>query len=157
VARTYAPCGQTPVLRAPLTHDHLSVISGVTAEGRLFTHLQEDAFTGPTVVAFLRQLLRQIRGKLTVVWDGAPIHRCQQVKAFLAAGAATRLHLVRLPGYAPDLNPDEGIWNLLKRRELKNRCCLTLDELRWELGLAIRRLQRRPHLLQGCVAQCGYV
>lgn len=157
VARTYAPCGQTPVLRAPLTHDHLSVISGVTAAGRLFTHMQEEAFTGATVAAFLRQLLRQLRGKLTVVWDGAPIHRCKEVKAFLAAGAATRVQLVQLPGYAPELNPDEGVWNLLKRRELKNRCCPTLDDLRWELGLAIRRLQRKPHLLRACVAQCGYV
>ena len=75
VARTYAPRGQTPVLRAPLTHDHLSVISGVTTEGRLFTHIKEKAFTGQTVVGFLQQLLRQIRGKVLVVWDGATIHR----------------------------------------------------------------------------------
>ena len=157
MARTYAPCGQTPTLRAPLTHDHLSVISGVTADGRLFTHSQTDAFTGETVVAFLRQLLRQIRGQLLVVWDGAPIHRCQAVKDFLAGGAAARLHLERLPSYAPELNPAEGVWNLLKRRELKNRCCQTLDELRWELRLAIRRLQRRRHLMRACFAQCGYV
>jgi transposase len=157
VARTYAPCGQTPVLRAPLTRDHLSVISGVTAAGRLFTHIQERAFTGETVVAFLRQLLRQIPGKLLVVWDGATIHRCQAVKDFLAHGAAARLHLERLPGYAPELNPAEGVWNLLKRKELKNRCCPDLDELRWELGLAIRRLQHRPHLIRACFVQCGYV
>ena len=157
MARTYAPCGQTPVLRAPLSRDHLSVISGLTVEGRLFTHVQEEAFTGETIVAFLRQLLRQVPGKLLVVWDGATIHRCQPVKDFLARGAAARLHLERLPGYAPELNPDEGVWNLLKRTELKNRCCQTMDELRWELGLAIRRLQRKRHLLRACVAQCGYV
>jgi transposase len=114
VSRTYAPCGQTPVLRAPLTHDHLSVIGGVTADGRLFTHIQETAYRGPAVVAFLRQLLRQIRGKLLVIWDGAPIHRCQPIKDFLAAGAARRLQLEPLPGYAPELNPAEGVWNLLK-------------------------------------------
>jgi transposase len=157
VVRTYAPRGQTPILRAPLTHDHLSVISGVTPEGRLVAHIQEAAFTGVTVVAFLRRLLRQLPGKLTVVWDGAPIHRCHEVKDFLAAGAARRLQLERLPGYAPDLNPDEGVWNLLKRKELGNRCCPTLDDLRWELEGAIRRLQRKRHLLRGCVAQCGYV
>lgn len=157
MTRTYAPCGQTPVLRAPLTHDHLSVISGVTAEGRLVTRVQAEAFTGATVVDFLRHLLRKIRGNVLVVWDGAPIHRCQAVKDFLAGGTARRLHLERLPGYAPDLNPDEGVWNLLKRRELKNRCCPTLDDLRWELGLAIHRLQRKPHLLRACVAECGYV
>jgi transposase len=157
VARTYAPCGQTPVLRVPLTRKHLSVIGAVTADGRLFTHIQDATVTGTTVVAFLRQMLRQIRGKLLVVWDGAPIHRCKAVKAFLAKGAAARLHLERLPAYAPELTPAEGVWNLLKRGELKNRCCQTMDELGWELHLAIRRLQRQRHRVQGCVAQCGYV
>lgn len=157
VARTYAPCGETPVLRAPLTRAHLSVISGVTVDGRLFAHSQEQAYTGETIVAFLRQLLRQIPGKLLVVWDGAIIHRCQVVKTFLSRGAATRLQLERLPGYAPELNPDEGVWNLLKRGELKNRCCQTTDELRWELGLAIRRLRRKQHLIQACFRECGYV
>ncbi len=157
VSRTYAPRGQTPVLRTPGSWDHLSVIGGVTAEGRLFTHIQDEAVTGDTVVAFLRQLLRQIRGKLLVVWDGATIHRGQAVKNFLAQGAAARVQLERLPAYAPELNPAEGIWQLLKRGELKNRCCQDLDELRWELGLAIRRLQRQRDRVRGCVAQCGYV
>ncbi len=157
VARTYAPRGQTPILRAPLSYDHLSVISGVTATGRLVSRVQDEPFRGPAIVDFLRQLLRQIPGKLLVIWDGAPIHRCRPVKAFLAEGAAARLWLERLPAYAPDLNPDEGVWNHLKRVELKNRCCQDLAELRWELGLAIRRLRRRPHVLRACVAQCGYV
>jgi hypothetical protein len=48
-----------------------------------------------------------------VIWDGSPIHKGQPIKDFLARGAAVaqRLHLERLPGYAPDVNPDEGIWN----------------------------------------------
>lgn len=57
VARTWAPVSQTPILRAPLSHDHLSVISAVTPDGRLFTRIQEAAFRGDTVVAFLRQVL----------------------------------------------------------------------------------------------------
>ncbi len=157
VARTYAPRGQTPILRAPLSYDHRSAMSGVTAAGKLVTRVQDAAFRGPAVVDFLRQLLRQIPGKLLVIWDGAPIHRCRPVKEFLAAGAAARLWLERLPAYAPELNPDEGVWNHRKRVELKNRCCRDRDELRWELGLAIRRLRRRPHILRACVAQCGYV
>ena len=144
VARTYAPRGETPVLRAPLTRDHLSVISAVTAAGQLVTRIRATAFDGAAVVDFLRQLLRQIPGKLLVVWDGAPIHRGRAVKDFLAGGAAARLRLEQFPGYAPELNPDEGVWNLLKRAELKNCCCRDLDELRWELGLAIRRLRRTP-------------
>jgi transposase len=157
VARTYAPRGQTPVLRAPLTHDHLSMISAITPTGRLFTHTQEAAVRRPAVVAFLRQRLCQIRGPLLVIWDGAPIHRARPVKDFLTADAAARLRLIQLPGYAPDLNPDEGVWNHLKRAELRNRCCQDLDELRWELGLAIRRLRRKPHVLTACFRQCGYL
>ena len=130
VARTYTRCGQTPVLQALVTHDHLSVICGVTTEGRLFTYIKEKAFTRQTVVGFVQKLLRQIRGKVPVVWDGATIQRCQAVKDYLAGGAAARLQLERLPGYAPELNPDEWVWSLLKRRELKNRCCQTLHHLR---------------------------
>jgi transposase len=157
VGRTYAPRGHTPVLRVPLTRDHLSAISAITANGRLFTHIQREPFRGPAIVAFLRQLLRQVCGKLLVIWDGAPIHHGQAVKHFLAGGAAHRLHLERLPGYAPELNADEGVWNLLKRTELKNRCCQDLDELRWELGLAIRRVRRKAHVLAACFRQCGYL
>ena len=131
------------MLRAPLSRDHLSVIGGVTADGRLFTHIQDAAFTGETVVAFLRQLLRQLPGKVVVVWDGASIHRCQEVKDFLATGAAKRLQLERLPAYAPELNPAEGVWNLLKRKELKNRCCQDLGELRWELCMSVKVLAAR--------------
>jgi transposase len=66
------------------------------------------------VVHFLRHVLRHIPGKLLVLCDGAPIHRGQPIKDFLAAGGAERIHLERLPGYAPDLNADEGIWRYLK-------------------------------------------
>lgn len=149
--------GQPPVLRAPLARDHLAVISGVTPAGRLFTHIQDEPFHGEHIVKFLRQLLRQIPGKLLVIWDGASIHHCQAVKDFLTAGAAKRLHLERLPAYAPDLNPDEGVWSLLKCQELANRCCQDIEELRWELRQAIRRLQRHPQRLIGCFRGCGYV
>ena len=84
------------------------------------------ATTGEALVGFLRVLLRKIAGKLLVIWDGSPIHHGQAVKDFLSAGAAKRLHLERLPGYAPDLNPDEGIWNYLKRVELGNVCATDL-------------------------------
>jgi transposase len=154
--RTYAPRGQTPILRVPLTRDHLSVISGLTHDGRVFLQVRERAFRGPAVVRFLRHLLRHIAGKLLVIWDGAPIHRAQPVKDFLAQGAAARLQLEQLPGYAPDLNPDEGIWHYLKHVELRNLCCADLGELRRELGLAVKRLRHKAHVLRGCVTECGY-
>jgi hypothetical protein len=50
-------------------------------------------------------------GKIVLIWDGSPMHRAHEIKDFLSRGAAKRLHLKQLPGSAPDLTPDEGIWN----------------------------------------------
>src|SRR5262249_42585245 len=138
------------------THDHLSAISGITMDGRLVMQVQESAFTAERVVGFLRVLLRKIRGKVLVIWDGSPIHKGQPIKDYLAHGAAKRLHLERLPGYAPDLNPDEGIWNYLKRVELKNCCCADLAELRLKLLRAKERLRYRRHIIRSFATHCGY-
>lgn len=109
VVRTWAPVAETPVLTHKLTRDHLSVISAITAEGKLYMQVQEKAFTSADCIRFLGHLQRQIKGKLLVIWDGAPIHRSKAIKQYLADGAAERLALEPLPGYGPDLNPDEGI------------------------------------------------
>jgi len=155
--RTWAPRGQTPFLHVKLTHDHLSAISGITLDGRLFLQVREHDYTGAGVVGFLRVLLRKIPGRLLVMWDGAPIHRGQAVKDFLQRGAAKRLHLERLPGYAPDLNPDEGIWNYLKRVELANACCVDLADLHLQLIRARERLRHKRDVICACSRQCGYV
>jgi transposase len=156
VVRTYAPVGQTPVLREQLSRDHLSVISGISLEGKLFIMEQQRAFKGEDVVHFLKHLLRQISGKLLVVWDGSPIHRGWAVKDFLASGASHRLQLEQLPGYAPELNPDEGIWKHLKYVELKNVCCQSLSELKVELRKAKERLRHKKHVILGCIRQPGF-
>jgi transposase len=155
--RTWAPQGETPILHAPLTHDHLSAISAITLDGRLFLQVREDSYDGEAVVAFLRLLLRKIRGKLLVIWDGSPIHHGQAVKDFLSAGATKRLQLEQLPGYAPDLNADEGIWNYLKRVELANVCCADLGDLRHHLLRAGVRLRHKPAVVRACSRQCGYL
>jgi transposase len=144
------------VLRVPLTNDHLSAISALTVDERLFLSVQERAIRGPDVVRFLRHLLRQVPGKLLVIWDGAPLHRGRAVKDFLAAGAARRLHLEQLPGYAPDLNPDEGIWRYLTHVELRNVCCTDLHHLRAELRRATGRLRHKRRVLRGCIRQAGH-
>ena len=69
--------------------------------------------------------------------------------------AAKRLQLVQLPGYAPELNPDEGIWNDLKRVERKNVCCRDLEQLTTEVRKAKDRLRHKPEIIRSCVRQCG--
>jgi transposase len=117
--RTYAPRGQTPILKYR-PWEHLSVISAITPQGKLYTMIQDETFKGADIVRFLKHLLRHIPGKLLIVWDGLPAHRSQPIKEFLRQGAARRIHLEQLPGYAPELNPDEAVWNYLKNVELKN-------------------------------------
>lgn len=153
---TWAPTGETPVLRCKLTRDHFSVISAISPEGQLYLTIQEKSFDSDGVVAFLQQLLDQTSGNLLIIWDGAPIHRSQTIKDFLAAGAARRIWLERLPAYAPDLNPAEGIWHYLKHVELKNTCHHTMVELHQNLFAAAARLQRKPEIIRGCFAQIGY-
>lgn len=153
--RTYAPKGETPLLRAPCSYEHLSVISGITPSGKLLMQVHEHSIRGEQVVDFLQHLLRHLPGKLLIIWDGASIHRCEAVKRMLAAGSAERIHLERLPGYAPDLNPDEGIWHSLKHVELRNVVCADIEELRYELRLATARLRQKPDVIPGCMTQAG--
>jgi transposase len=154
--RTWAPSGQTPILRVKLSRDHLSAISGITLDGRLFMQVRPESYDAAAVVGFLRVLLRKLPGKIIVIWDGAPIHRGHEIKEFLKRGAAKRLHLEQLPGYAPDLNPDEGIWNYLKRVELGNVCCSDLAQLNRELIRAKERLRHKQEIIKSCSRQCGY-
>src|ERR687885_1215674 len=118
-------------------------------------HDKEGALKGPDVIRCLRHLLRKVAGKLLVVWDSSPIHRSKAVKEFLAEGAAERLQLEQLPGYAPELNPDEGVWKHLKYVELKNVCCRNLYELRRELRKAKERLRHKKQVILGCIRQPG--
>ena len=154
VARTWAKVGQTPLLRPTAKREHLSVASALGLDGRLVTRARQEVFDGAGIVSFLKQVLRQVAGKVVLIWDGAKIHHCREVKAFLKAGAARRLRLIRLPAYAPALNPDEGVWRWLKR-QLGNVCCADVGELRYELGLAIQRLRRRPEVLRACFDRAG--
>lgn len=155
--RTWAPRGHPSTLRVKLTQDHLAAMSGITLDGRLFLQVRHDSYDAPAVVRFLRVLLRKLPGKIVIIWDGSPIHRAKEIKGFLKAGAARRLHLEQLPSYAPDLNPAEGIWNYLKRVELGNVCCRDLEHLETELLHARERLRHKRDIIRSCAHECGYL
>jgi transposase len=155
VVRTYAPVGHTPILQEWWTREHLSVISAISPQGKLYCHAQDYAMNSADVVAFLAHLLREVPGRLVIIGDGAPIHRSQVIKEFLANGAAARLHLERLPAYAPDLNPGEGLWAYLKGVELRKVCGFNLPHLRHELRDAVKRVRRKVRILKGCFKGAG--
>jgi transposase len=155
VVKTYAPEGLTPVLREKQTRDHLSVMGGMTPEGRVDTLVRPESLNGLHSIEFLLHLLRVAGERLLVIWDGSPIHRRVEVTEFVA-GTRGRVWLEALPGYAPDLNPwDEGGWHHLKNVEMRNLVCRDLDELHQELDLAVGRLRQKPHLVRSFFAQAG--
>jgi len=155
VVRTYAPRGQTPVLRVRLTRDHLSVMAGMTPAGRVYTLVRQESLDGSNVVEFLVHLTKVASERLLVVWDGSPIHRRTMVRDF-AAGTRGKVRLEALPGYAPDLNPwDEGGWNHLKNVEMPNLVCKDLEELHERFHLAVHRLRQKPWLIRSFFAQAG--
>jgi len=145
--------GQTPVVRHRYGHDRISAISGIAVSPRryhcaLYCQLYEDNIHGEEVAVFLGQLLRQIHGHLVVLLDNGNIHRGDAVRDLLAR--TSRLHLAPFPPYAPELNPDEGVWNQLKRR-LANGRPDTQAELMNVLAEEVCRLAASQPLLRACI------
>ena len=155
--RTWAPAAQTPVIRRKLSREHLSAISAISLSGELYLAVQDHSYKGTDGIRFREQLLREIPGKLLLIWDGAPIHRSRAVREWLSQGAARRIQLEQLPGYAPALNPDEGVWRYLKRVELTNVVCADLEQLTREFWAAAKRLLAKPDVLRACSREVGYV
>lgn len=155
LVRTYAPAGKTPVIREKQTRDHLSVMGGMTPEGKVYTLARQESFNGLHCIEFLSHLLRVAGERLLVIWDGSPIHRRVAVQEFVAQTKG-KVWLEALPGYAPDLNPwDEGGWHHLKYIQMGNMACRDLEELHEQLHLAVGRLRQKPHLVRSFFAQAG--
>jgi transposase len=155
VRKTWSPVGQTPILLHRYRHDRISAISGIAVSPKrfhctLYCQLYEDNIQGEEVAVFLRHLLRQVRGHLIVLLDNGKTHRGDPVGELLAR--TSRLHLVPFPPYAPELNPDEGVWNHLKCT-LSNGRPDTQAELMDVLADEICRLAASQSLLQGCIQQ----
>jgi transposase len=154
VVKTYAPRGRTPILDEWQTRDHLSVMGGVTTEGHVYSLVRPTSLNGLHTIEFLVHLGRLGADRLLVVWDGSPIHRRAEVKAFLAeAGGA--IHVEPLPPYAPDLNPVEWLWRQVKEVELRNLTCLDLDRLHLELHLALGRVRQKQAVVESFFEGAG--
>jgi transposase len=157
VTRTYAPVGETPILHHTLSRDHLSVIGAVGVHERLYFQIYKEAISSAEVIRFLDHLRCVVPGKLLIVWDGAPIHRSKAIRQYLHDGAAEWIHLERFPGYAPEVDPEEGIWRHLKQVEMRNLCCRDLQETHRELRAACQRLRQKPHIIRSCLHHSGLV
>lgn len=94
---------------------------------RTLIHFHPGAYNDLVLIEVLKHLRRQLRAKVTLIWDGLPSHRSKIMEAFVATQRRW-LVVEPLPAYAPDLNPVEGMWSNLKGSELANLCVDTIDE-----------------------------
>ena len=99
---------------------------------------------------FLHELLRHLRGPVIVLLDNSSTHQGKPLQRLL--GQHPRLHIEHFPSYAPELNPDEGVWSLAKR-ELANSCPRDVDELMEDIIRSINGIRTSPVKLRACIVQ----
>lgn len=104
--RSYSKRGNTPVIPGTGQRFGCNMISTITNRGTLRFMVFKKRFTMPVLLAFLRRLLRSVQGKVFLIVDGHPVHHGKMVRRWLAA-QQQRITLFFLPGYSPELNPDE--------------------------------------------------
>lgn len=114
----------------------------------LYIRLRGRSLTGLDTRDFLRQMLLHIRGPLVLLWDRGSIRRRKEVKLFILEHR--RLHVEYFPGYAPELNPAEYVWNQTDRA-LANSVSEDLHELGGMLRGSVRRLWHSQTLLWSCI------
>ncbi len=153
--RTWAPRGQTPIHRHRYRRDKVSVISGVSVSPRrqrlgLYYRLHLRNIAQVEVCEFLRHLLTHLRGPMIVLIDNSTTHKGEPLREL--RDRHPRLHVEYFPSYAPELNPDEGVWSLAKRA-LANGRPDAVPELLGDVAEALDRVAASPTKLRGCIEQ----
>jgi transposase len=122
---------------------------------RIAFHIQHGSYDTGTLVVALDELRRFLDGeKATLIWDGLPAHRSRKMGDWINQQRSW-LVVERLPAYAPDLNPVEGVWSNLKGMELASLTSEHLGELIATARAGIDRIRRTPNLAYGFLHGCG--
>ncbi len=153
MARTWVPKGETPVVRYLYKQDRISAISALAVSPQrkrlaLYLTLRTRNLTGLDIRAFLKHLLRHLRGPVVLLWDRGTIHRRSEVKQWITAHP--RLQVEEFPAYAPELNPAEYVWAQADRA-LTNSAPTDLTQLNGLLRNSVRRIRGSQPLLWSCI------
>ena len=160
VRRTWAPRGETPLLIHAFNWKNLSVALAVAyrwdfRRSGLFFQTRPGSYTDVTLIEFLNDLKREMRGRRVVlVWDGLPSHKSGPMQEYVRRQRSW-LTVERLPGYAPDLNPAELVWGNVKGQELANPCADDLAQVERELRAGLRRVRRSTTLALAFLRHTG--
>jgi transposase len=151
-ATTWAPIGQTPILRRLSTRRELSTVVGLTLSGKIYQRHFEQAIGGAEMVVTLHHLQRHMPGPMIINWDRLNAHRSLGGTEYLAAHP--EIDVEWLPPYAPDLNPEEGCHGNVKQ-SLRHVTPMTINELRIQVDRGFARLRHRPDLILGFFRHAG--
>jgi len=137
---TWAPVGQTPVVRGTGNRKSLNMISSVSPRGELHFSFTEGNMNSEKFTEYLRKLMRDIPGPIFLIVDGHSAHTAGATRAFVQ-GTEGRLSLYFLPPYSPELNPDEWVWKSIKHDRVGKLAARTIDEMSSGIHKAVSRLQ----------------
>lgn len=110
---TWAPVGETPVVKFTAKRESIGMISAVSMRGAMYWMLFDGSMNSSRFIEFLALLIQDIRGRIFLVVDNVSYHKSKETKAWLEKHK-NRIELFYLPGYSPDLNPDEWVWKNIK-------------------------------------------
>jgi transposase len=140
---TWAPVGQTPVIETTGARFGMNIISAVSARGKMRFMTVKGSVNARVFIDFLKRLLHNADNPVFLIVDGHPSHRAKCVANFVDSTDG-RLRLFFLPGYSPELNPDEQVWNDLKKNGLGRKVIAGPKLLCRAVVSHLRSLQRRP-------------
>jgi transposase len=145
--RSWAPVGQTPVIKRTGKRFRVNMLSAISNQGLLRFRLFTGSFNGAVFIDFLRRLLRDCGGRrVHLIVDGHPVHHAKLVSAWVGRHVE-QIELHFLPGYSPELNPVELLNHDVKANAAGRRRPRSAGELRQELHGYLRRRQRQPEVL----------
>jgi transposase len=147
LGRTYGQKGETPVVRTTGQRQKVSAISAVNAKGAFWCSVYTGMLNAERFVEFLQDFLQTRRGKVYLVVDGHPSHRAKKVQQFVQSTGG-RLELHFLPPYAPDLNPDEFVWQYAKTNGIAKKPLKQGESLRERVEADLDTIAKNKPLIR---------
>lgn len=145
--KTWGMRGQTPVVHRPGQRQSISAASAVSAKGAFWFCTYPGALNAEQFVDLLKTMMRHRKKPVHLVLDGLPAHKKTCVCDYVAATKG-RLTLHFLPGYAPDLNPDELVWSHVKRTGAARRPLQKGETLRDRITQQLEAIRHMPRLIR---------